>query len=397
MNKIGMRLTWLGVEMRLISVILFIVEFVRGAVLISLLPIYGAKVLHLSLDIIGLAITAHYLTDTLLKLIFGYLLDRFSIRFVIRTGLFVSLIGVFLIPFATVPWLFIMAAALYGIGISPIWIVCLTKVSKDNRATQIGFLYTVWLVGLGSGPIVCNILLDYYLNKTYFLLLILSVIGAFLAFFISSKRSDEPSVQAVPLNRQLSTLVERIKAMRMILPGMIMQTAGASMLVPVLPSFAEKGLGLAGTQYSLLLTAGGVCAAAGLIPMGRLSDKLGGKHWFLIIGFAIFGIGLSLLASRLPFWYCLVIVVILGLSYAAILPAWNALLASFVPPNQEGLGWGLLATVEGIGGMVGPVAGGLIAASFSTSSVIWVSAALFGGIAFLYLIIPSSKLIGKSG
>nr|WP_167278912.1 MFS transporter [Paenibacillus lupini] len=392
-----MRLTWLGVEMRLISVILFIVEFVRGAVLISLLPIYGAKVLHLSLDIIGLAITAHYLTDTLLKLIFGYLLDRFSIRFVIRTGLFVSLIGVFLIPFATVPWLFIMAAALYGIGISPIWIVCLTKVSKDNRATQIGFLYTVWLVGLGSGPIVCNILLDYYLNKTYFLLLILSVIGAFLAFFISSKRSDEPSVQAVPLNRQLSTLVERIKAMRMILPGMIMQTAGASMLVPVLPSFAEKGLGLAGTQYSLLLTAGGVCAAAGLIPMGRLSDKLGGKHWFLIIGFAIFGIGLSLLASRLPFWYCLVIVVILGLSYAAILPAWNALLASFVPPNQEGLGWGLLATVEGIGGMVGPVAGGLIAASFSTSSVIWVSAALFGGIAFLYLIIPSSKLIGKSG
>jgi MFS family permease len=183
----------------------------------------------------------------------------------------------------------------------------------------------------------------------------------------------------------------------MILPGMIMQTAGASMLVPVLPSFAEKGLGLAGTQYSLLLTAGGVCAAAGLIPMGRLSDKLGGKHWFLIIGFAIFGIGLSLLASRLPFWYCLVIVVILGLSYAAILPAWNALLASFVPPNQEGLGWGLLATVEGIGGMVGPVAGGLIAASFSTSSVIWVSAALFGGIAFLYLLIPSSKLIGKSG
>ncbi|MGO4108919.1 MFS transporter [Paenibacillus sp. YAF4_2] len=397
MNKIGMRLTWLGAEMRLISVILFIVEFVRGAVLISLLPIYGAKVLHLSLDIIGLAITAHYLTDTLLKLIFGYLLDRFSIRFVVRTGLFVSLIGVFLIPFATVPWLFIMAAALYGIGISPIWIVCLTKVSKDNRATQIGFLYTVWLVGLGSGPIVCNILLDYYLNKTYFLLLILSVIGAFLAFFISSKRSDEPSVQAMPLNRQLSTLVERIKAMRMILPGMIMQTAGASMLVPVLPSFAEKGLGLAGTQYSLLLTAGGVCAAAGLIPMGRLSDKLGGKHWFLIIGFAIFGICLSLLASRLPFWYCLVIVVILGLSYAAILPAWNALLASFVPPNQEGLGWGLLATVEGIGGMVGPVAGGLIAASFSTSSVIWVSAALFGGIAFLYLLIPSSKLIGKSG
>ncbi|WP_175532952.1 MFS transporter [Paenibacillus catalpae] len=390
----GMRF---GAEMRLISVILFLVEFVRGAVLISLLPIYGAKVLGLSLDVIGIAITAHYLTDTLLKMLIGYLLDRFSIRFVVRTGLFISLAGVFLIQFADMAWLFILAAALYGIGMSPIWIVCLTKVSDDKRATQMGLLYTIWLAGLGAGPIVCNILLDYYVNGTYFLLLILSVFATFLAFFMNGAKAVGQQIQTIPLKRQLAALIERIKAMRMLLPGMILQTAGASMLVPVLPNFAEKELGLAGAQYSLLLTAGGICAAAGLIPMGRLSDKLGGKKWFLIIGFAVFAAGLYMLAWRLPFWYCLVIVIIIGLSYAAILPAWNALLAAYVPPKQEGLGWGLLSTVEGLGGMIGPVAGGLIAASYGASSVLYISATLFGLIALLYVMIPAARMNGKNG
>ncbi|WP_284238166.1 MFS transporter [Paenibacillus glycanilyticus] len=384
-----------GSGLKLISVILFLVEFVRGAVLISLLPIYGAKVLGLSLDVIGIAITAHYLTDTLLKMVIGYLLDRFSMRFVVQTGLMISLVGVFLIPFADMAWLFIVASALYGIGMSPIWIVCLTRVSNNERATQMGFFYTIWLAGLGAGPIVCNILLDYYVNGTYNMLLILSIFVAFLTFFIKDVRpSGSQQYQAIPLKRQLVALSERIKAMRMLLPGMILQTAGASMLVPVLPNFAEQELGLAGAQYSMLLIAGGACAGAGLIPMGRLSDKLGGKKYFLILGFALFAAGLYLLAWRLPFWYCLIIVVILGLSYAAILPAWNALLAAYVPPKQEGLGWGLLSTVEGLGGMIGPVAGGVLAASFGSHTVIWTSAVLFGLIALLYVLIPASKMSG---
>jgi MFS family permease len=76
------------------------------------------------------------------------------------------------------------------------------------------------------------------------------------------------------------------------------------------------------------------------------------------------------------------------LSYSAILPAWNALLAAYVPPKQEGLGWGLLSTVEGIGVMVGPAAGGLLAAWNGEASVFWISAVLFGMIGIFYLWFP---------
>ena len=66
---------------------------------------------------------------------------------------------------------------------------------------------------------------------------------------------------------------------------MVLQTMGAGMLIPILPELAEDRLGLNGKQYSLLLLAGGALTILGLIPLGRLSDKLGGKKWFLVLGF----------------------------------------------------------------------------------------------------------------
>lgn len=140
-----------GTEIPLYAVILLLVEFARGAVLISFLPLYGKRELGLTLDAVGAAITAHYLTDTVLKMAIGYLLDRFSIRFVVMAGMVASVAGVVLLPFADVPWLFIVAAAIYGIGISPIWIVCLTQVTEERRAAQMGFLYMIWLGDLAPG------------------------------------------------------------------------------------------------------------------------------------------------------------------------------------------------------------------------------------------------------
>ncbi len=377
---------WFGAEMRLIAIILFLVEFVRGAVLVSLLPIYGAKTLGLASDAIGAAISVHYLTDTLLKMAIGYLLDRFSYRIVVLTGLAVSLLGIYALQFTALPWMFIGAAALYGVGMSPIWIVCLTKVSEAHRATQMGLLYTIWMVGLGGGPIVCNILLDYSMTGTYRLLIILSALACGLAFFMKRARADTP--YRLPFREQVAILKDRLQKMRLLLPGMILQTMGASMLVPILPAFADKELGITGTHYSVLLAIGGVCAAGGLIPMGRLSDRLGGRKWFLVAGFLSFAIGLYILAWGLPFWYCVGITAVLGLAYAAIQPAWNALLAAYVPPRQEGIGWGILSTVEGIGVMIGPAAGGLIAAWSSQTLVFWVSAVLFAMIGLYYLSFP---------
>ncbi|WP_328804038.1 MFS transporter [Paenibacillus glycinis] len=376
-----------GREIILFSVILLFVEFIRGAALISFLPIYGEKSLGLSLDIIGIAITAHYLTDTVLKMFIGYLLDRFSIRFVVHIGLLFSIAGIVLIPFAHQPWLFIAASALYGVGISPIWIVCLTRVTGDRRAMQMGFFYTIWFIGIGAGPIVSNLLLDHSRTATYYMLLAVAALSWLLALFLSNGRVSG-TAPSLPVSEQFAVLKERLRHMRLLLPGMVLQTMGAGMLVPILPSFAEDKLGMNGAQYSLLLLAGGVCTIVSLMPLGRLSDMLGGKKWFLVLGFVLIGAGLYLLSLAPPMWVCILLTGVLGISYATLLPAWNALLANYVPPKQQGLGWGIFSTVEGVGGMIGPVVGGTLALWQSQTEVLLYCGIMYAAIGFFYIWFP---------
>lgn len=380
-------------NMLLYIVILFLVEFVRGATVISFMPIYGEKVLGLSLDVIGAGITAHYVTDTALKLAIGYLMDRFAVRTLVNVGLFFSLIGVLLLHNADVPWLFITAAALYGIGISPIWIVCLTKVREDRRATQMGFLYTIWLVGLGAGPVVTNVLLDVGREMTYWILLTTALVCWILSFFLPAE--EHAHIDRVPFGQQLAILGQRMKEMKTLLPGMVLQTLGAGMLLPILPSFAVNGLGMTSAQYSLLLVIGGGFTVIGLIPMGKLSDRLG-KKWFLVIGFLMFGIVLYGLTLSPSIGFALVCAFVLGISYAAVLPAWNALLAAYVPPGQQGLGWGIFSTVEGVGGMIGPYVGGVLATVLSQAHVVGLAGIMFMVISIFYVFFPFRLFRGES-
>jgi MFS family permease len=83
--------------------------------------------------------------------------------------------------------------------------------------------------------------------------------------------------------------------------------------------------------------------------------------------------------------------VLLGLSYAAVLPAWNAFLAHFIPQEQKGVGWGLFSSLEGIGIILGPVIGGWLAVRYNDSLAILISGLLFFIIALFYFLFPTSN------
>ncbi|WP_035102363.1 MFS transporter [Aneurinibacillus terranovensis] len=372
--------------------ILFLVEFVRGAFLITFLPLYAADVLGFSVSVVGVAVTAHYFADTAVKSIFGYLLDRFPFRFIVQVGLFLSFLGLLFIPYIHQSWLLIIASTVFGIGISPVWIVCLSKVNEDNRAAQMGFLYTFWLVGLGLGPVVLNFFMDKSYRLSLWILIGLWAIGWLLSLGIRNDKVEK--VTMVPVKKQMKMFLERLKTMRTLLPGMVLQTTAAGMLVPILPTFAASHLGLTHSQYSYILIVGGVCAVIGLVPMGRLSDAWGWK-WFLVIGFGMLAFGLFFLTFQFALYSIFILAGVLGLSYSAVLPAWNALLSHHIPQGQEGLGWGIFSSVEGIGVIIGPVLGGWIADRFSESLTVQLSALFLGGIALFYCFLPLSLLQRK--
>lgn len=369
-----------------LSAIFFLIEFVRGAILISYLPKFVVDELDLTVTTVGVAVAAHYVADTATKLGIGYLLDRFPMQRILQSGFLLSFGGLLLLQMAAAPWMLILGSILFGIGASPIWIIGMSSVSEYDRGHQMGVLYMAWLLGLGLGSVVLNFFLDWFHYDTSFSILLGLTVVAWIVSWKVQNRAAEHEL-TIPLRQQFAALWAHIGNIRPLLPGMILQTLAASMLVPILPIFAQKHLQLTNTQYSFFLMAGGAFAIIGLVPMGRLSDKLG-KKWFLVIGFTCFACGLYSITTVQTLWTGLLWAMALGVSYAAVLPAWNALLAQFIPPQQQGMGWGIFSTVEGVGVMIGPVIGGTIADAFGLAVPFWISAALFLLIGAFYMWFP---------
>ena len=371
------------------ALILFIGEFVRGAIILSLLPLYG-----LDYWVVGVAVTAHYATDTVSKLGVGYLVDRFSSRLMVTSGLILAIVSICLMYYFPIPWLIIAASALLGLGISPVWIACLAMVKDSQRATQMGFLYTLWLAGMGGGPVVINFFLQFGHALSFAILT--ALLGLGFLFSMRIQRVDSRNLRVIPIRRQFLLLVQKVRRMRLLLPGMILQTLGASMLLPVLPDFATLEIGLDPSQISFLLMAGGLCAILALIPMGRLSDRFG-KQPFLVIGFCMLGFALFFLAKTETIEFALLWAVVLGIAYSTMLPAWNALLSYYVPENQEGVGWGLLNTVEGIGIALGPSIGGALGSLYAVALPIEIAAFFFLFIGLFYLLVPIDRITMTKG
>jgi MFS family permease len=367
-----------------------VAEFVRGAFLISFLPSYGVEHLGYSLSLIGVIISVHYSSDTVVKIFAGYLLDRFSLRLILQVGLFIAYLGLWAMYNIHIPWVLIVSAAVFGIGVSPVWIICLSSIKEEKRAEHMGFLYAFWLAGLGLGPVVINFLLDKSYAISFWMISLLWLISGVLSAGVNSIK-QQPYL-SIPPNQQITLFWNRLKTMGPLFPGMILQTMAASMLLPILPHYTASHLGLSHTDYSLMLIVGGASTIVFLIPMGKLSDRFGGK-WFMIVGFCAFALTLYCLTMVTMYKFVLGLAIVLGLSYAAVLPAWNALLAHFIPKGQKGVGWGLFSSLEGIGIILGPVIGGWLAVQFNDTWTIWVSALLFVTISLFYFIFPTSSFV----
>jgi MFS family permease len=149
---------------------------------------------------------------------------------------------------------------------------------------------------------------------------------------------------------------------------------GVTSVIPLFPLYAsEQGadLHMIGLMTAAFLVTNLCC----LYAAGKLSDRLGRRPLMAagLLGFALCSVGFLWLRNP---WAFVALRAVEGVAAACFLPAALAYVADRYPAEERGVRIAQLAMAENLGLLLGPVFGGLMAASFGLAS-------LFGSLAVM--------------
>jgi multidrug resistance protein len=163
-------------------------------------------------------------------------------------------------------------------------------------------------------------------------------------------------------------------------------SVGYGLVVPVLPLYART-LGVSDFANGFLFATYAIALFASAIPMGILSDKVGRKPFVL---FGMFAMSAAFIFYALATSYSVLVIarVLDGLTAAATWSAALALLGDRFEENQMGSKIGLAMGSAAVGGIAGPLLGGILSDSFGYRAPFYAIAAacLVGGIAAIFLV-----------
>lgn len=108
----------------------------------------------------------------------------------------------------------------------------------------------------------------------------------------------------------------------------------------------------------VLFNISGVVTAALMIPMGRLSDKLGRKK-MVVVGLAVYGCSLAAIAFAHSYRMLMAPMVIGAVGQAASRPSMDALVTEASSLAERERMMGVYDTCEDMSGILGPLLGGL--------------------------------------
>lgn len=264
-----------------------------------------------------------------------------------------------------------------GIAVSPIWVIMLSSVEEAQRGKQMGYVYFAWLLGLLVGWAFMNVLVKLHPTRFAFMMSLVVVIAWVLYYFVDIKLTN---YNTKPVSEQLGQIVDVMKRHLVLFPGILLQGASISALLPILPTYATKVVGVSTIEYTIAIAIGGAGCAFSMLFLSKIIDKNSKGFMYAVIftGFILFTafiFGLSLVTNILIVW---IVAIFIGLMYGILLPAWNTFMAGQIDPAEQEETWGVFNSVQGFGSMIGPLFGGLIAQfSNGLNNTFYFSAAIF--------------------
>ncbi|GIP48087.1 MFS transporter [Paenibacillus sp. J53TS2] len=388
--------------------IMFLVEFVKGALIVSILPVYMGDVLSLSAFAIGLSFSMQYIGDNLFRSPAGWLIERIGFRRTMSLGLCITLGAVAVIAFLPTMGFLVLGCALLGIGTSPLWpcvLMGITAVTEENNnfATAMGVIQISSLGGTGLGPVIINFFLhDSYRPVFWFLLGCIAFV-VLVSLLLPGKTGGSTAAgtakSAIPgeaspfakrggvwsqMRASIRHIRTHLNVSPLLYPALFLQSFAVGLLTPVITLYVRTELGLSPETFSAMLVIGGGITVLGLIPIGKLVDRLG-TRWFLHIGFALAAASIGLFALSREVSLVWLFVILIGCSYAFILPTWDTMISHMLPSGEKGTVWGLFLTIQGSGMVAGPIISGKMWDLIGPTAPFLASSAMMALLFFLHI------------
>ena len=391
-----------------LSVVLFLAELAHGMLLYGIIPDLvqnrfpptGLKLfgfIPLKEEMAALCLAVYTLSELGSKLPAGHWVDHKGPDVPLRVGLAVSLLSVPLLLLSRDPHLMLLGSLLHGIGGAPIWPAVISSWTRGRSSAErgaiMGQILTGWMAGLGLGVIAGKFLVALTgraeLIASFTPVLMWAV--TLLAAVWSGHKLGVPNVMAAEEGEEIrrGPFPPELRVMAI---GLFLQNMAFGALILPFNFLAERQFFLNPAQVGLVFLLGGGPAVLLLSPMGKIADRVGKRNavigsMFVVAPLIAFGPFLAYFDVN-P-WVRLLIMIpgllLAGVAYAFMLPAWHALALGRIPQEQRGRSLAILMSVEMAALAAGHAIGTPIYTKVAFYAPFLMAGAVFAILAGLYL------------
>jgi MFS family permease len=355
-------------SVRALGVVSLLNDF-SSEVAVRTLPLFLANVLGVRIGIIGLIEGIAESTATLLKLVSGYLSDRFQKKKALALwGYGFSNLTKPLLYFAS-SWGLVLAVRFLdrvgkGVRSAPRDALIADLTSPEMRGRAFGFNKAMDKTGGFLGLIVAAGVL--YLTQrdtvaltreSYEWLVLLAVVPGLAAVAIVAwcvEESPKASKSKGPVALSWSELDSRFKAFIAVLTIFTLGNSSDAFLM-----LRAQTVGFSTIEIFLVVAAFSLVVAVTSTKGGTLSDTFG-RRGLIVAGWLIYALvyfGFAFASER---WHIWALYAGYGLYYGAFLGASSALVADLVPERLRGTGYGIFNAALGVAALPASVIAGLL-------------------------------------
>ena len=371
--KDNLRIAWLG-------------SFLTGACISLVVPFMPIFVEQLGVEpsqvtfYSGLAISVSAISAACVSPLWGILADRYGRKpMMIRAGLAMTITmgGLAFVP--NVYWLLALRL-LNGVftGFVPnATALIASQVPKAKSGYALGTLSSGVVAGTLTGPFVGGMIAEVFGIRNVFLM-----VGGFLflaailtIFFIKEDFQPVPKEKALPTKELFTSVKYPYLLFNLFATSFVIQVAAQS-VGPILALYIRD----LGQKENLLFVSGLIVSSMGLSSMmssgvlGRLGDKVG-NHRLLIVAQAYSALIYLLCANASTPLELGIYRFLFGLGTGALVPGINALLSRMTPKAGISRVFAFNQVFFYLGGVIGPLAGSVVAEQFGYHSVFYATAA----------------------